>query len=393
MNLVGGGPLAENLAKFFWGAKDFYKAAQVFEKQGKLEEGAKAFEQAEAYDSAADVYGRIGNVAKAAEMLERGGSYVRAAPLFAGAGRWLDAGRNFEKADQTFQAGEAYVKGGDRKKALESLQKVDRTDPDYLRAVSYLGPILDEMGLPELAIHKYREAIGDASVDEDNISIFYGLGKLCDSSNLIEDAKDIYGKILERNVMYEDVQERYRALKTKAAGPPAQAVQAPQQGEAQPGYSNVVVLSEDQSFMEKSLLFRNLTFDETREIYHLAEKRSFGVDEVIIREDEMYKGVTLLQKGTVWVSMNIEGRDVRLARFGSGNFFGEQALLAPKKAEISVTGSEAGSYLFFETEKLGAYLESHPNLATKVMKNIILALDFYLLQSKEIMKTMWTRQG
>jgi tetratricopeptide (TPR) repeat protein len=326
-------------------------------------------------------------------MLERGGSYVRAAPLFANAGRWLDAGRNFEKADQTFLAGEAYMKGGNQKKALESLQKVDRTDPDYLRAVSYLGPILEEMGLSELAHHKYKEAIGDGSVDEDNISIFYSLGKLCESLNLIEEAKDIYSKILERNVTYEDVQERYRALKTKAMSQPSQAVDATQHGEAQPGYSNLVVLSEDQSFMEKSLLFRNLSFDETREIYHIAEKRSFGVDELMIRENEMYKGVTLLQKGMIWVSMNMEGKDVRIARFGSGNFFGEQALLGPKKAEISVSGLEAGSYLFFETEKLRTHLESHPNLEAKVMKNIIFALDFYLLQSKEIMKTMWTRQG
>jgi hypothetical protein len=246
------------------------------------------------------------------------------------------------------------------------------------------------MGLPELANHKYREAIGDSSVDEDNISIFYALGKLCESTDLIEEAKEIYAKILERNVTYEDVQERYVGLKTKETGRAADVVQ---REVSHPGDSHLVVLSEDQSFMENSLLFRNLSYEEIRAVFDLAEKRTFEAGKVVIREGDLYEGVTLLQKGTIGLSMILEGKDIRIARFGPGNFFGEQALLNPKKAEITVTGLEAGSYFFFEKEKLRALLESRPNLEAKVMKNIVFALDFYLLQSKEIMKMMLTRQG
>jgi tetratricopeptide (TPR) repeat protein len=177
MNLVGSGPLAENLTSLFTGARDDYKAAQVFEKMGALDKAAGSFEKAEAYDLAAELYGRLDNFSKAAEMLERGGSYSRAAPLFAQSERWLDAGRCYEKASQVFEAGEAYVKANDHNKALASLQKVDAGHERYLEAVTLLGPILEELDLPELASRKYREALGESTVGSDNIAIFYSLGK------------------------------------------------------------------------------------------------------------------------------------------------------------------------------------------------------------------------
>ena len=185
MNLVGSGPLAENLTALFSGAHDDYKAAQVFEKQGALEKAAESFEQAEAYDLAAELYGRLDNFSKSAEMLERGGSYSRAAPLFAQSERWLDAGRCYEKAAQVFEAGEAYVKAKDHNKALASLQKVDVGHERYLEAVTLLGPILEELDLPELASRKYREALGESSVDSENIGIFYSLGKSLDETREI----------------------------------------------------------------------------------------------------------------------------------------------------------------------------------------------------------------
>ena len=387
MNLVGSGPLAENLTALFSGAHDDYKAAQVFEKQGELEKAAESFEQAEAYDLAAELYGRLDNFSKAAVMLERGGSYSRAAPLFAQSERWLDAGRCYEKAAQVFEAGEAYVKAKDHNKALASLQKVDVGHERYLEAVTLLGPILEELDLPELASRKYREALGESSVDSENIGIFYSLGKSLESTGQIEEAKEIYSRVLEKDVTYADVQDRYRKAKEGAG-----SGQGRKPNGTQSEYSHMVVLSEDQSFLEKSLLFKGLSLDETREILQFAEKRTFDTDELIHREGEPFKGVMLIQTGKVVISMIAEGKNVRVARFGPGSHFGEMSLLGTKIALISVYGAEPGSYLFIEAGRLKAHLDAYPKLQAKIMRNIVFSLDHDLLQVKEIIKTLYTRR-
>jgi CRP-like cAMP-binding protein len=388
MNLAGSGPLAPNLCQLFNTAHDFYKAAQVYEKLGDLKNAAASFEQAEAYDLAADLYGRGGDFAKSAEMLERGGSHGRAAPLFLRSERWMDAGRCFEKAGQMFSAGEAYVRAGDRKKSLESLQKVPKHDADYLTAVSLLGPILEEMDLPELASRKYREAVADATVAENNIAIFYSLARLFESTERIEEAKDIYSRILEKDLTYRDVEERYRSFKEGST-----PVQKAKPSEPSSSYTDVVVLSEDQSFLEKSLLFRDLSFDEIRDVVQIAEKRAFEADDILVREGEPYNGVFLIQSGKVLIGVTTEGREVDVARFGPGNHFGEMSILNHKIAQITFRGAEPGSCLFIESGRLRSLLNGRTTLQVKMLRNIIASLDLHLLQTKEIVKTLVARQA
>ena len=145
--------------------------------------------------------------------------------------------------------------------------------------------------------------------------------------------------------------------------------------------------------MEKSLLFKHLSFDETRGILQYAEKRTFDTDEVIHREGQPFKGVLLIQTGKVVISMIAEGKDVRVARFGPGSHFDEMSLLGTKVALISIYGAEPGSYLFIEAGRLKAHLDAYPKLQAKIMKNIVFSLDHDLLQVKEIIRTLYTRRN
>lgn len=387
MNVVGGGADAENLTMLLLGARDYYKAAQVFEKVGVLDAAVNAFELAEAYDLAADLYGRLGKIAKSAEMLESGGSYGRAAPLFAQSERWLDAGRCYEKAGDVFEAGEAYVKAGEHNRALAALQKVEEGHEQYLDAVTLLGPILEELGLPELASRKYQEALGESSVESGNIAIFFALGKLYESTGRLEEAKEIYSRVLEKDVTYEDVQARYRGLKDRpSASEPSKPAETPA------AYANIVVLSEDPGFLAESRLFQNLSFDETREILQFAEKRTFALNEPIHQEGQPFSGILLVQTGKVVISMIAEGKNVGLAQLGPGSHFGEMSLFGTKLAMISIFSAEPGSYVFIDAARLRGHLDAYPKLDAKIMKNIILSLDDDLLRAKEIVKTMYIRR-
>ena len=54
-------------------------------------------------------------------------------------------------------------------------------------------------------------------MDSGNIAIFYSLGRLYESSGQIDEAKEIFSRVLENDVTYEDVQDRYRKLKGAVA--------------------------------------------------------------------------------------------------------------------------------------------------------------------------------
>ncbi len=155
----------------------------------------------------------------------------------------------------------------------------------------------------------------------------------------------------------------------------------------------MVILSEDHSFLERCLLFRHLSLDETREILQLAEKRTFDTKELIHGEGEPFRRLMLIQTGKVVTRMIVVGTDVGLAQFGPGAHFGELSVLGTHNALISVYGAEPGGYLFIEAGKLKAHLDARPTLQAKIMRNIIVSLDHDLLQVKEIIKTLYTRRN
>ena len=389
MNFVGRGELAEPLANVFLAAKDFYKAAQVFETLDMKKEAAQNYEKAGAFDSAAEWYANIGELALSAEMFERGGAHSRAAPLYEQAGSWPDAARNYASAGEHFLAGRAFANGGDKKKALECFQKVPQEDPSYPEAVDLLGPILEEMGFAELAIKKYQETIGDKNVTPENAPVFYRVARLQESSHQLEEAMQTYAKILEMNLGYDDVQARYRALKEGAAAPAATSSSPAAEEQSSPG--GLVILNEDMGFFERSVLFQDLTFDEIRSFLAAADKRAFKAGELIVREGVPFPGLVLLHHGTVGVGLNLEGKDVRLRKFGPGDHFGEMAVHAERKSRVTVVAETDGDYLVLPGDRIRAFLERNPSLKGKLLKNMMAAMDLHLDQYKEVVQALWRR--
>ena len=390
MNFVGRGELAKPLADVFLQTKDFYKAAQVFETLDMKREAAENYEKAGSFDSAAEWYANVGEFALSAAMFERGGAYSRAAPLFERTEKWLDAARNYAKAQEDFLAGRAFVKEGDQKKALECLQKVHADDPSYAEAVDLLGPILEELGFAELAIQKYKEIIKDSQVSSENAPVFYRVARLQESSSQLDEAKQMYSKILEMDLGYEDVSERYRALKEGKQAPSAAPPSLPVADEqSSPG--GLVVLDEDMSFFERSVLFQDLTFDEMRSFLAMAEKKSFKAGELVLREGSPFPGLVLLHQGTIGVGMKLEGKDIRLRKFGAGDHFGEMTVHGTKNSRVTAVAETDGDYVVIPVQRIRTFLDRNPTLNAKILKNMMAAMDVYLEQFKEIVQALWKR--
>ena len=68
-----------------------------------------------------------------------------------------------------------------------------------------------------------------------------------------------------------------------------------------------------------------LLIHDLRKRYGLFDLVQYQRGEVIFREGDLADRVYFIQKGTVEVVRNLEGKDIVLARLGPGDFFGEMA--------------------------------------------------------------------
>jgi hypothetical protein len=246
------------------------------------------------------------------------------------------------------------------------------------------------MGVAELAIQKYKEIIGDQQVTPENAPVFYRVARLQESSHQLEEAKQMYSKILEMDLGYQDVQTRYRALKegkeAPSAAPPSSSV-AREQG----GSDGVAILNEDMSFFERSVLFQDLTFDEMRSFLATAEKKSFKARELILREGSPFPGLCLIRHGTMTVGMKLDGKDVGLRRFGPGDHFGEMIVHGEKRSRVTAVAETDGDYIVIPVDRMRAFLDRSPTLKSKLLKNMMAAMDVHLEQFKEVVQALWRR--
>ena len=385
MNEVGRGPLAPALANVLLEVKDFYKAAQVFESLEMKREAA-------AFDSAAELFANIGDLAGSAEMFERGGAYARAAPLFEQAERWLDAARNHAKAEEHFLAGRDFAKGGDEKKALECLQKVQPGDPSHPEAVDLLGPILERLGFPEIAIDKYRGIVADEGVTPENVGVFYRIARIQESSGQLEEARQTYSKILEKDLGYQDVQQRYRALKERAQ-PSGAALPSPPATGAPSGAFGLVVLDEDTSLFEKSVLFQDLSFDEMRELPGPGGEEGLqgGRGPAPRGKPGSRTGSPAPRDGRG--GHEARGQERQAAEFGPGDHFGEMTVCGLKNARVTAVAETDGDCVIVPGDRVRRLLEGHPALAVKILRNMMAAMDVHLDQYVEVVRALWKRGG
>ena len=157
-------------------------------------------------------------------------------------------------------------------------------DASYAEAVDILGPILERMGFPEIAIEKYQGLVAGQGMTRENVSTFYRIARGQEATDRLEEARQTYSKILEVDLGFEDVQQRYRALKEGRPARDAASPSPPAMGARPPVPGGLVVLDEDTSLLESSVLFQNLSFDERRAFLALAERRPSRPADALLRE-------------------------------------------------------------------------------------------------------------
>ncbi len=112
-------------------------------------------------------------------------------------------------------------------------------------------------------------------------------------------------------------------------------------------------------------IFEELSKRELAGLERILHKREYKKEEVIFRQDEPGMGMYIIESGEVAIIS--EPSEVHLSELGSGEFFGELALLdeSPRSA-TAIAQTECKILGFFQPD-LFALLDRNPRLGVKIV--------------------------
>ena len=134
-------------------------------------------------------------------------------------------------------------------------------------------------------------------------------------------------------------------------------------------------------------LFQDLNRREFNKIEGILHRRSYAADESIVKEGELGVGMYIVVNGQVDIIQSGEdGNIMRLATFGAGDFFGEQALLDESPRTASALASVACQAVgFFRPDLLGL-IESDPRLGLKIVMRLSQMISVRLRHTNRMLK-------
>ena len=135
-------------------------------------------------------------------------------------------------------------------------------------------------------------------------------------------------------------------------------------------------------------IFQDLSRREFQKLEAILHRRSFAPDEAIVREGEVGVGMYTILSGEVEIVQKAEeGGVLRLATFGPGDFFGEQALLdeeSPRTASaIAVQTCKAVG--FFRPDLL-ELIQQNPQLGLKIIMRLSQMVSARLRHTNRLLK-------
>ena len=134
-------------------------------------------------------------------------------------------------------------------------------------------------------------------------------------------------------------------------------------------------------------IFQDLNRRELNKIEGILHRRSYAADESIVKEGELGVGMYIVVNGQVDIIQSGEdGNIMRLATFGAGDFFGEQALLNESPRTASALASVACQAVGFFRPDLLDLIESDPRLGLKIVMRLSQMISVRLRQTNRMLK-------
>ena len=115
-------------------------------------------------------------------------------------------------------------------------------------------------------------------------------------------------------------------------------------------------------------IFENLTPKELKDLARLTHERSYKANEPVFKKLAPGEGMYVILKGTV--EIKDPDSNTTFATLGSGDFFGELALLDEEPRSAMAVATEASELIgFFRTDLL-TLMKRGPELGNKILLNL-----------------------
>jgi CRP/FNR family cyclic AMP-dependent transcriptional regulator len=134
-------------------------------------------------------------------------------------------------------------------------------------------------------------------------------------------------------------------------------------------------------------IFQDLNRREFRKVEGILHRRSWGADEAIVNEGDPGVGMYIITAGEVKIYQRGEDGSMQdLATLGSGDFFGEQALLDESPRTASAIAVDPCRVIGFFRPDLLELIESSPRLGLKIVMRLSQMISMRLRQTNRLLK-------
>jgi tetratricopeptide (TPR) repeat protein len=313
VNRAGTDPQMQKVvANLLYRARDYDKAASCCENLGEHEKAAALYALAENYPLAAEMFMQIGQPMRAAEMFEKARNYRYACQLYVQIGDKLRAAQCAERAGELLRAGTLLAEQKRAPQALEVLQKIKRTEPDYPEATALIARLLEESGHADLAARKRHALHSDDTIET---------------------------------------------------------------VEAEPIGSEVVSVMEGFEFLKQLPLFETLSLADMRAFYHRCETVNLAAGDVLIRQGVPGEALFVLTVGALEVrKIAASGEGTVVARLPVGSYVGEMGLVDDSPTSAEVRASANGSALRIGKRDFEQLLGASDRLALSIYRVFVKTL-------------------
>ena len=131
----------------------------------------------------------------------------------------------------------------------------------------------------------------------------------------------------------------------------------------------------DTTFIDTVNIFSDLTDSELKNIQELCKTRKYPKNSMIILEEEMGDVVFIVMSGTVKITrVNDEGKEVILAMLGSGEVFGEMAILDGESRSANALSQENCEVITINREDFLNLLKTNNKVSLNLMTEFAIRL-------------------
>ena len=120
-------------------------------------------------------------------------------------------------------------------------------------------------------------------------------------------------------------------------------------------------------FLRRVRLFSELDDHTLREIANAAVEQGWERGQEIVRQGDTGVGAFIIRSGKVDIVQDKGGKEIKLATLGPGEVFGEMALLDEFPRSASARAVEPTTALGIQRWHFRGILESHPQIALKLL--------------------------